>query len=267
MGRSVKAQLPLCPREQTEEYDRRVAVEALITKSTFKIAHDNETDETNGSNGTEPPLTPPQLQRQIRSPGSLIERPKPVDLSKKRVPLPTTLEPVNIERLQGQRDKLDTTLQLLVLKRAELEVEADGLMGELSFWVGICEDLKAELPQLPSPEKSCFILEEFERVGSSASASLGKMSSVQRKQVPVKDILERVKMRSMRLSQKSEGKMEEQMEAVGVCEERAQGRTRGESARDPKRHDSAIGVDEAVEVDQQSLDETWSLITRQCSHE
>lgn len=63
VGRSVKAQLPLCPREQTEEYDRRVAVEALITKSTFKIAHDNETDETNGSNGTEPPLTPPPITK------------------------------------------------------------------------------------------------------------------------------------------------------------------------------------------------------------
>lgn len=92
---------------------------------------------------------------------------------------PSTLNPVDGEKLQSQKKKLDITLQSLVLKQAELEVEINWLVGEPVFWATIRDGLQVDEEARKSPSTNGTSSNKNSAVGD-FEEGLRRMSSPKR---------------------------------------------------------------------------------------
>lgn len=90
----------------------------------------------------------------------------------------------------SEKGKLQTELNLLVLQKAELGVEADVLEGNLFFWAGVWEDILSAC-KLKSSRSSNEIM-KLRMQGDGKSGPSTIKSVITRKEVPVKEILHRL---------------------------------------------------------------------------
>ncbi|KAF8850297.1 hypothetical protein BDZ45DRAFT_751892 [Acephala macrosclerotiorum] len=150
--------------------------------------------------------------------GSVNWRPQTIPESERPISPPTTLEPENLTP-PGMRAQLEIDLGILVLKKAELMIGADKLEGDLSFWVQIWEDIKAERRKRERESESMYTCDAKKRsyahrhgiedyrqfIGLSSpppgrrpslnrknTANCIRKATIRRKEVPVREMLDRI---------------------------------------------------------------------------
>lgn len=148
--------------------------------------------------------------------GPVSWRPQLIPESERLISPPVTLEPENLSP-PDMRVQLEIDLGILVLKKAELMIGADKLEGDLSFWVQVWEDIKAERRKRDN-ESTCICdvrrrsyahrhgIEDYRQFIQLSSPppdrrpSLDRKSAVtcirratiRRKEVPVREMLARI---------------------------------------------------------------------------
>jgi len=121
VGRAIKYQLFVTSKSAVEDYDGiGAAVDALIKKT------------IGDSPVSRRVLTPVQIAKEMKCPGSQNEYRRTQD----QVSLPTTLESSDLKKLLNNKERPHVLLQWLVLKQAELDVEADNWSRSCSFGLG-----------------------------------------------------------------------------------------------------------------------------------
>jgi hypothetical protein len=249
VGRAIKYQLSVSSKSAVEDYDGiGAAVDALIKK-------------TNGDSPvSRRVLTPVQIAKEIKCPGSQNEYRRTQD----QVSLPTTLESSDLKKLLNNKERPHVLLQWLVLKQAELDVEAEQLVSELLFWTGVLKDLRTD-----HSEGEKFPTSNTSNASTVVEVSLGveedeglRMTScfVKRKDIAIEGILEQVAARYQHLTQGSKEKRPADTVVEGPGKE-VQVREFNVKAtdiarRDATRHDSGIDVGDSARQAQLGGSET-----------
>jgi len=151
----------------------------------------------------------------LHSPTYLIERSVVVPEDERVVAPPHSIKAKDVASIAHGKPDLEVQLNLLVLKKAELEVDAHKLEKDLLFWGGVYEEIKfinlhcrqeeklpckENLPYLqfrrmprPSPLRETPVNTEFDPWESTSIRDRGLSSSIPRKEVPIGEMLARFK--------------------------------------------------------------------------
>lgn len=151
----------------------------------------------------------------LHSPAYLIERPVVVPEDERVVAPPYSIKAKDVTSMAHGKPDLEVQLNLLVLKKAELEVDAHKLEKDLLFWGGVYEKIKfinlhykkeEKLPSKenlpysqfrrmprPSPLRETPVNTEFDPWESTSTRDMGLSSSIPRKEVPIGEMLARFK--------------------------------------------------------------------------
>ena len=147
-------------------------------------------------------------------PASLIKR--PANIPDREIAPPTSLTAEDMTLMVDGKDELQVQLNMLVLKKAELEIDVRKLETDLLYWSGVYEGTKSSRRKGVEQKepRSCYQTETTSqtsllRIESSSSGSLSSEYSeisysdastpfrIPRKEVPIKEMIARVQETSM----------------------------------------------------------------------
>ncbi|KAH8770243.1 hypothetical protein F5882DRAFT_465696 [Hyaloscypha sp. PMI_1271] len=162
------------------------------------------------------PKNPPNEAKGLNRP-SQIERPADVPEGEREIPSPTSIDCEDMILMAAGKAELQVQLNLVVLKKAVLEVEVGKLESDLLFWAGIYHDVKIahreesdkEEKRKPSfqtkkPSRPSLLREpsfDSDPISSNHVESRSIPTSapfiISRKEVPFKEMTARVKATSL----------------------------------------------------------------------
>jgi hypothetical protein len=160
--------------------------------------------------------SPPNEAKVLNRP-SQIERPADVPEAEREIPSPTSIDCEDMVLMADGKAELQVQLNLVVLKKAELEVEVGKLESDLLFWAGVYHDVKIahrkesdkEEKREPSfqtrkPSRPALLREpsfDSDPISSNHAESRSIPTSgpfiISRNEVPIKDMSARVKATSL----------------------------------------------------------------------